>query len=247
MFFSRFRVTARPAIYRIPDGVRVYAVGDIHGRYDLMCALLDKIEHDRRDAVSSQIVFLGDYIDRGPDSRRVIEALITGADRDGWICLKGNHEAMWLGALDRSQPWDGWLANGGVETLFSYGISARGFSMAGREDGLREAVLASVPGEHIAFIRQRPTSHAVGGYFFCHAGIRPGVPLSQQAPDDLMWIRDLFVDSRLDHGGRIVHGHTPAIEPEVLANRINVDTGAYLTGRLTCVALEGDRVRIIHT
>lgn len=248
MFFTRFRKpAAQPASYRVPDGVRVYAVGDIHGRYDLLRLLLDRIDEDRARLGDGQLVFLGDYVDRGTDSRQVIETLAAGHAEQGWICLKGNHEAMMLDVLDGHRPWDVWLANGGVETLFSYGISSREYVVARRFEDLREATLAAVPPHHLVFLRALPVSHRVGDYFFCHAGIRPGVPLDRQDPEDLLWIRDMFIDSELLHGCRVVHGHTPTMEPEIRPNRINVDTGAYLTNRLSCAVIEADQVRVIHT
>jgi len=248
MFFSRLRKpAAQPARYRVPDGVKLYAVGDVHGRYDLLQRLLDLVAEDRAASGEGDMVFLGDYIDRGTDSRRVIETLSAGQAEQGWICLKGNHEAMMLDVLDNERPWDAWLANGGVETLFSYGISPRDYIVARRFDELREAALAALPPHHLAFLRGLAFSHRVGDYFFCHAGIRPGVPLDQQDSDDLLWIRDAFINSGAFHEGRVVHGHTPAMEPEILPNRINVDTGAYLTNRLACAVIEADRVRIIHT
>ncbi|MGA0562273.1 metallophosphoesterase family protein [Ancylobacter sp. VNQ12] len=248
MFFTRFRKpAAQPTPYSVPDGVRVYAVGDIHGRHDLLRRLLERIDEDRAQHGHGQLVFLGDYVDRGTDSRQVIETLVTGQAEQAWVCLKGNHEAMMLDVLDGQRPWDVWLANGGVETLFSYGISSREYVVARRFDDLREATLAAVPPHHLAFLRALPVSHRVGDYFFCHAGIRPGVPLDRQDPEDLLWIRDVFIDSELLHGGRVVHGHTPAMEPEIRPNRINVDTGAYLTNRLSCAVIEADQVRVIHT
>lgn len=247
MFFSRFRASAsRTTVPRIPDGLRVYAIGDVHGRHDLLASLLDKIASDSAGS-NAQIVFLGDYIDRGADSRAVLDTLIDGIETKGWVCLKGNHEAMLLGVIDRTSEWDVWLSNGGVETLFSYGVSTRDFAGEARREGLHDALASAIPSSHIAFMRQLGMSLEIGDYFFCHAGIRPGVPLDRQSPDDMMWIRDLFLDSKADHGKRIVHGHTPVMEPEILPNRINVDTGAYLTNRLSCVVLEGDQVRVIRS
>lgn len=249
MFFARFRKpAAQPKSYRVPDNVRVYAIGDVHGRHDLLQLLLARIEDDRaRQGGQGQILFLGDYVDRGTDSRQVIETLAAGQAERGWICLKGNHEAMMLDVLGGHRPWDVWLANGGVETLFSYGVSAREYVAARQFEALREAALGAVPADHLAFLRELSLSHRIGDYFFCHAGIRPGVPLDQQDPEDLLWIRDVFIDSVVPHGGRVVHGHTPVMEPEILPNRINVDTGAYLTNRLSCAVIEADQVRVLHT
>lgn len=248
MFFSRFRgATSRPASKQVPEGLRVYAIGDVHGRMDLLRPLLGKIAEDRASAERSEIVFLGDYIDRGSDSRSVLDTLRAGKQSNGWVCLKGNHEEMLLSALDGTSEWEFWLANGGLETLFSYGVSARELMASGRLNELHDAVLASVPPEHIEFLRNLDVSLTVGDYFFCHAGVRPGVPLERQVEGDLLWIRDSFTRSTADHGKRVVHGHTPTMEPEILPNRINIDTGAYLTNRLSCVVLEGTDVRIIHS
>lgn len=253
MFFSRSRAAVarhRPA--RVPDGIRVYAIGDIHGRHDLLMALLKAVEADAAPSgMDRRIVFLGDYIDRGEGSAAVVERLASGAAAGGsagsWTCLMGNHEAMLLATLAGELDWHVWLANGGAETLFSYGVSTRDFAGPGKGEALREAALVAIPPAHLAFLRGLPSHLEIGDYFFCHAGIRPGVPLGRQSLDDLIWIRDAFTSSPLDHGKRIVHGHTPAMQVEVLPNRINVDTGAYLTNCLSCVVLEGEEVRVIHT
>lgn len=249
MFFSRFRAApARRRSARIPDGVRVYAIGDIHGRHDLLLRLLEAIEADAASAAAQcRIVFLGDYIDRGDGSAAVIERLAVGVAAQSWTCLTGNHESMLLAALAGDLDWDVWLGHGGAETLFSYGVSARDFAGPGKAEALRDAVLAAIPAAHLDFLRRLAARHEIGDYFFCHAGVRPGVALERQSFDDLVWIRDEFIQSPLDHGKRIVHGHTPTMQVELLPNRINVDTGAYLTHRLSCVVLEGEAVRVIHT
>ncbi|WP_428031582.1 metallophosphoesterase family protein [Ancylobacter sp.] len=249
MLFSRFRAAeARRAPAYIPDGMRVYAVGDIHGRHDLLRSLLGAIAADAATTTSlCRTVFLGDYIDRGEDSAGVVERLSAGADDGSWTCLMGNHEAMLLAALSGDADWETWLRVGGVETLFSYGLSIRDFSGPDRDERMREAALAALPATHLDFLRQLPGTVEIGDYYFCHAGIRPGVALDRQALEDLIWIREEFTRSALDHGKRIVHGHTPVMDVELLPNRINVDTGAYLTHRLSCVVLEGDTARVIHT
>lgn len=249
MLFSRFRATeARRAPARIPEGLRVYAIGDIHGRLDLLRLLLDAIAADAAGAaVTCRTVFLGDYVDRGEDSAGVLDRLIAGVADDGWTCLTGNHEAMLLAALFGETDLDPWLRMGGAETLFSYGVSSRDFTGPEHAEALREAALAAIPAVHIDFLRALPAQLVIGDYYFCHAGIRPGVSLDRQSRDDLIWIRDAFIRSPLDHGKRIVHGHTPTMDVELLPNRINVDTGSYLTHRLSCVVLEGDEARVIHT
>ncbi|WP_425106561.1 metallophosphoesterase family protein [Ancylobacter sp.] len=252
MLFSRFRAASRqPTPARVPDGARVYAIGDIHGRDDLLRALLAAIAADSASHPGPcHVVFLGDYIDRGEASAAVVERLASRRDesRDGsWSCLRGNHEATFLAALAGEAAWEPWLRMGGVETLFSYGVSVRDITGPERDAQLREAALAAIPPAHLDFLRQLPVRREIGDYFFCHAGIRPGVPLDRQTQEDLIWIRDPFLHSTRDHGKRIVHGHTPVMAVEMHANRINVDTGAYLTHRLSCVVLEGETARVIHT
>lgn len=253
MLFSRFRAALpRRMTARIPEGMRVYAIGDIHGRRDLLTALLATIDADRAGHPGAcHMVFLGDYIDRGEDSAGVVAHLAErhgdAAAEPSWTCLRGNHEATFLAALAGDAAWEPWLRMGGAETLFSYGLSARDFTGPDTDVRLREAVLAALPDQHLAFLRQLPVSATIGDYFFCHAGVRPGIALDQQTPDDLIWIREPFLQSVREHGKRVVHGHTPVMEVEMHANRINVDTGAYLTHRLSCVVLEGAQARVLHT
>lgn len=249
VFFKRRRTASTPPINaaRMAEGLRVYAVGDIHGRDDLLEKLLASIAADRADGQATRMVYLGDYIDRGTASRAVIERLYQASSGGEADCLMGNHEAMLLGALDGQADWDLWLTNGGVETMFSYGLDVRDLVRAGDFDTLRERTLQAIPSEHIAFLRGLSLKCEIGDYFFCHAGVRPGVALDRQQQQDLIWIRQDFTGSSAYHGKRIVHGHTPVMEPEILPNRINIDTGAYLTNRLSCVVLEGEEVRVLHT
>jgi serine/threonine protein phosphatase 1 len=247
ILFSRRVAPAQPAIARIPDGLRVYAIGDVHGRADLLQMLLERIARDRAGASEVRIVCLGDYIDRGTSTRQVLD-LLSGHELPAPVdALMGNHEAMMLACLDGLADWEPWLANGAVETIFSYGIDARAFARSGDFEELRERLLAAMPAAHISFLRSLRMSIEIGDYFFVHAGVRPGIALDRQAAEDLIWIRHDFIDSDLYHGKRIVHGHTPVMEPEVRPNRINIDTGAYLTNRLTCAVLEGDEVRLLQT
>ena len=188
---------------------------------------------------------LGDYIDRGPHSRGVIERLAENPFPGDYIALKGNHEALFEAFLADPAIGAQWRTLGGLETLHSFGVRVAplmaGRSFAEAADGLRAALTP----RHGEFLAALQPSLSVGRYFLCHAGVRPGVPLERQRPEDLMWIRDEFLRSTADFGKVVVHGHTPSEEPEVLANRINIDTGAYATGRLTCVVLEGDGHRFI--
>ncbi len=226
-------VNSRPCV---PDGLRVYAIGDVHGRADLLEELYDAIARDaaRARGQAGVIVHLGDYVDRGAWSRAVLERLLApppgGMAR---ICLKGNHEALMLDFLAGRDHSGLWLANGGIDTLRSYGVSGQG------GEGLRRALAARLPAEHHAFLAGLPLSHRVGDYHFCHAGVRPGVPLACQSEADLLWIREEFLDSGADFGAVVVHGHTVTRDPVERANRIGIDTGAYATGRLTCLVLSG--------
>lgn len=226
----------------------LYAVGDIHGRADLLARLEKRIVADwqARGAGGGLLIFLGDYIDRGAQSREVIERLISGFPLPA-AHLRGNHEQTLLDFLDDPDVGEMWRRNGGMETLASYGVPVgevsvgRGFERAARE------LRARMPTAHLDFLNGLETSLQVGRYFFCHAGVRPGVPLDAQAADDLMWIREPFIMSREDFGKVVVHGHTPVETPELLPNRINIDTGAFLTGKLTCLVIDGEETRFITT
>lgn len=245
MLFQGRSRTQLAEVARIPDGMRVYAIGDIHGRADLLTALLAAIETDCQGDANTRVIFLGDYVDRGMQSRDVLERLRSGSQR--WMCVMGNHEAMMLDALSDDGDLGLWLANGGFETLFSYGVDARSILRTRGEEEVREHAREAIPEAHVDFLRTLRMSVEIGDYFFCHAGVRPSVPLARQERVDLLWIREEFLQSNLWHSKRVVHGHTPVAEVEILPNRINVDTGAFLTNRLSCVALEGEEVRVLHT
>jgi serine/threonine protein phosphatase 1 len=227
---------------RIPDDLRIYAIGDIHGRADLLTEILDGIAADlrRRPAVAeTRLVFLGDYVDRGPASRQVIQILETSLPAECRpVYLKGNHEDMLLKALISPAGQDIWLANGGEATLRSYGIHRHTAPSAEVVDAI---------GDHRRFFDSLELTHEAGDYLFVHAGVRPGVALGSQRPNDLMWIRHDFLDHLGDYGRIIVHGHTPASEPEVRPNRIGIDTGAWMTGALTALRLEGEERAFIST
>jgi serine/threonine protein phosphatase 1 len=232
----------------LPDGRRCYAIGDVHGRLDLLRIALAAV---RSDLVAHPIgraflVMLGDVIDRGPSSREVVELLRT-ADWSGItpVFLLGNHEEALLAAYDGDlaalQSWTGF---GGAETAQSYGVPS---VLLLRDDwqGYWQAVRAAIPAEHIDFLRGFYDQFALGDYLFVHAGVRPGTPVDRQDPRDLRWIRDEFLRSRDDFGKVVVHGHTVSEAPEFLPNRIGIDTGAYRTGMLTVLRLEGDEQRIL--
>ena len=236
---------------KLPEGELLYAVGDIHGRSDLLATLLRAIEADAAasEAEKRTLVFLGDYVDRGPDTRGVIEMLISGLPH-GFEAhfLTGNHEALLLGFLDDPSSLDAWLLNDGDVTMASYGVDVDALYRARARAGeWRGAFAASLPEAHLSFFRDLKLSVAHGDYLFVHAGIKPGVPLAAQTEDDLVWIRRPFLDWNHPFEKFVVHGHTPAHEPVTRANRICVDTGACFTGRLTALRLEGDTRRFLQT
>ena len=192
-------------------------------------------------------MFVGDYVDRGPDSAGVIERLVQGRFPTPIVTLRGNHEDMMMRALAHSGDMEHWCDMGGLETIASYGIDvARGARGKGLGK-LRKDLIERMPETHRAFLAETKLSFEAGDYFFVHAGARPGVPLDRQVETDLLWIREEFSGSDFDFGKAIVHGHTPHRRPENEPRRINVDTGAFKWGALTCVALEGTSRRFIST
>jgi len=237
---------------RTPPGHAIYAVGDIHGRLDLLDRMLGMIRGDAafRAAERKTIVYLGDYVDRGPDSRGVVDRLIAGPPAGfEQVCLMGNHEAWLLDFLEDPSSGAGWLMNGGAATLASYGVPA-GHGAAttlARIELLRQTFVEAVPQGHRDFLGTLARSWRAGDYAFVHAGVRPGVALEEQRLQDLLWIRDEFLFSEADFGPMIVHGHTIEDRPDERANRIGIDTGAFATGRLTCLCLEGAERRYLET
>jgi serine/threonine protein phosphatase 1 len=232
---------------RIPAGRRVYAVGDIHGRADLLAELFKRIDDDLRSRPKTNAiqVFLGDYIDRGPHSREVIDLLLARRGSHRTMFLKGNHEDCVLRVLTDPSAFSEWKMIGGLSTILSYGVVAIGHHDTQSHSRMAAAVAEAIPESHHSFLRSLKLSFSVGDYFFAHAGVRPGIPLATQSPQDLLWIRDDFLLHEEDFGKIIVHGHTPAMEPEIRRNRINIDTGAYATGRLTCLVLENDQLSFL--
>jgi len=227
---------------RVPEGHRVYAIGDIHGCVRELDALHGRIELDWRfdPAERCTIVYLGDYIDRGPDSRGVIDRLlgappIPGAER---VFIAGNHEQAMLDFVEGPETNPHWLDFGGLETLASYGVRRSATGSRGRGE-LAGGLADALPAAHRDFFDGLLIHHQIGDYFFVHAGVRPGVSLDQQSPEDCRWIRGPFLQSRQWHGAMIVHGHTITDVPEEHDNRIGIDTGAYATGVLTALRLEG--------
>ena len=226
----------------VPAGCRIYAVGDVHGRDDLLAELLDRIARDidARPSADNVLVFLGDLIDRGPDSAGVVERLKSySPDRVRTIFLAGNHEEVLLRILGGDdQLIADWLRFGGAECMQSYGVDPkrlRRMSQADAGDAIRDAI----PSPHAEFIRGFADTFRAGDYLFVHAGIRPGVPVADQSQLDLRWIRDPFLTDPTDHGFIVVHGHTIGEQIEERPNRIGIDTGAYQSGVLTAIGLEG--------
>jgi serine/threonine protein phosphatase 1 len=235
----------------VPEGELVYAIGDIHGRADLLALLLGRIAADAEASGGTErtLVFLGDYVDRGPDSWQVVETLISGLPRGfraKFLC--GNHEALLLAFLQDASWLDVWLANGAEATFVSYGVDVEALKRTRTApEGWRGAFAAALPDAHRRFFETLKLSAGIGDYFFVHAGVRPGVALEAQNPDDLVWIRGEFLDSEAPFGKMVVHGHTPSPEPALRQNRIGIDTGACFTGRLTALRLEGRSRRFLQT
>jgi serine/threonine protein phosphatase 1 len=237
---------------RVPAGRRIYAVGDIHGRADLLKRLINDLEQDiARGGFEGRpiLIFLGDYIDRGFQSKDVISILSgESLSRFETYFLKGNHEAAMLQFLTDPSIGPRWAEYGGVETLVSYGVQPPRTrtnldDWARASDDLKERL----PVEHRQFLGNLDLSVRIGDYVFVHAGIRPGMPLDQQTEHDLLWIREDFLDDRHYLGAVVVHGHTPSSRPYRDSRRIGIDTGAYLSGRLTAARFEHESVEFIMT
>lgn len=236
--------------HRTAPGVRIYAIGDIHGRDDLLERVHALIEGDLSLSpwANSVVVYLGDYVDRGPRSCEVIDRLIRKPVKGcRAVHLRGNHEDMMLRFLDNPTN-DVWLVNGGLAALQSYGVagSEQWISFRDRQR-FRDDLTRLLPETHRRFLEGLADSYVSGDYLFVHAGIRPGRPLDDQDPRDLMWIRGPFLSATEASGKRVVHGHTITDEPEVLPNRIGIDTGAFYSGRLTCLVLQESRMRFLGT
>lgn len=230
----------------LPPGIRVYAIGDIHGRSDLLAEITDRIDNDiRRRPVERAIeVYLGDYIDRGPDSKGVIDQLAVRMIRRGAVCLRGNHESLLEEFLIDPAILPHWLQLGGPQTLASYGIPSGSCDPAAPRI-TQQLLQTALPRTHQLFLQCLQNSFCCGDYLFVHAGIRPGIPLNQQYPRDLIWIRDDFLTSDQRHGKIVVHGHTPVAHPDIRHNRINIDTGAWRSGVLTCMAIEASTLLVL--
>lgn len=226
----------------VPAGQRVYAIGDIHGRLDLFEMLLEQIAADNasRGAGDTWLVLLGDLVDRGADSCGVVERAIELVQGGKVRVLAGNHEEMLLGSLDSAETLRHFLRHGGKETLFSYGLSFDEYCNS-TLDMLVERMGALIPERHVAFMRSMEDQIVFGDYLFVHAGIRPGVPLDEQIIPDMRWIRREFLDHEAPHSHVVVHGHSISDEPVIRPNRIGIDTGAFASGKLTAIGLEGGK------
>jgi serine/threonine protein phosphatase 1 len=234
---------------RVPEGTRVYAIGDVHGRADLLREMHQLIHEDAyaRQAPRNVVVYLGDYVDRGPASAEVIDILLD-EKLPGFesVHLAGNHEDTLIRFLSDLSVAGLWLEYGGAPTLYSYGVKPPGMNEADllRAQGeLRD----NLPERHLRFLQGLKLTHCEGDWFFVHAGVKPGVPLEAQLPQDALWIRGEFLGCNDDFGKIIVHGHTVTETPEVRRNRIGIDTGAFMSGCLTSIVLEGERWSFLQT
>jgi len=239
-----------PAGPPLEEGQRIYAIGDIHGRADLLSNLIDLIDQDSAGYEGdASIVFLGDYIDRGFQSRQVIDTILSGrlSNYDVY-CLKGNHEEAMLQFIADPEFGPRWASYGGRETLVSYGVRPpRNQTRLEDWRDVHASMVSSLPTEHEQFLMQLLPSVRIGRYGFVHAGLRPGIPFDQQDERDLYWIREEFLNDTKPLDVIVVHGHTPVDKPFWDSRRINVDTGAYISGRLTAVRLEANTVAFLST
>jgi serine/threonine protein phosphatase 1 len=234
---------------RAPEGTRVYAIGDIHGRADLLRDMHQLIHEDAyaRQCPRNVVVYLGDYVDRGPDSAEVIDILLD-EKLPGFesVHLAGNHEDTVIRFLSDITVAPLWLEYGGSATLYSYGVKPPNMTETDLVRAQAE-LLERLPERHLRFMRDLGLCHVEGDWFFVHAGVKPGIPLEAQQRQDMLWIRGEFLGCDADFGKIIVHGHTVSAAPDVRRNRIGIDTGAFMTGCLTCLVLEGDRWSFLQT
>jgi serine/threonine protein phosphatase 1 len=232
---------------RLPDGIRIYAFGDIHGRSDLLQKMFTIIDADleRNPATRPIEVFLGDYVDRGSDSARTLDLLIARSRQRETVFLKGNHEVFLLEILHDPARLDEWRQFGGLETLMSYDIRPSINPDAAEQIRLIKELNEAMPPEHVRFLQQLKPFFVCGDFLFVHAGVRFGIPLHEQREADLLWIRNEFLESDENFGKFIVHGHTPVREPDLRRHRINIDTGAYATGNLTLLTIQGSSMLAI--
>jgi len=230
-----------------PQGQILYAIGDIHGRADLLRRAHSAIDDDvaercARDRATE--VYLGDYVDRGPDSKGVLDLLIARSEIAPIIALRGNHEIAMESFLRGLLPFEEWRPLGGLETIRSYGVDARSLLEKGPIQPVDFA--REIPVSHLRFFSTLKLLWRIGRYCFVHAGLKPGIPIEQQSTDDLVWIREEFLNSAGDFGAIVVHGHSPVQAIEFLPNRINIDTGAYATNRLSVIRIDADGVSALE-
>lgn len=230
----------------LPAGLRVYTIGDIHGQLDLLNDLAELIRADLFSGPSEAMtIFLGDYVDRGPNSAGVLERLSRADFPTPIRALRGNHEEVVLRFFEDASVLESWRRFGGIETLRSYGVNVSEATRGVGYDRAQESLLARMPPRHKTFLTETVFATSLGDYFFCHAGVRPGVALDRQSPKDLLWIREEFLRHEGAWDKVVVHGHTPVRDPEIRPNRINVDTGAFASSILTAVVLEGAERRFL--
>jgi serine/threonine protein phosphatase 1 len=242
---TSFFEDSRSIAASMPADTRIYAVGDIHGRADLLIETIDRIDEDRNRRPISRTfeVYLGDYVDRGPHSKTVIDLLSMRLVHHSAVCLCGNHEDLMASFLRDPALLRHWRQLGGMQTLASYGVCLR--SEIETEVDLQRRFHEAFPRRHQLFLQCLRDSFCCGDFLFVHAGIRPAIPMEQQDRQDLLWIRHEFLNSTRDHGKFIVHGHTPVPHPDIRHNRANIDTGAWHTGILTCIAIEGTTILVL--
>ncbi len=234
---------------RGPDDARIYAIGDIHGRLDLLTAMsrmidADAARHPDRRPIE---ILIGDLIDRGPDSAGVVDFVIARRQHRDLTALRGNHEQYVRDALVSDRSIARWMSFGGQAALNSYGIESKENGELRPSATLAEDFRRAIPDLHRSFFLSLQDYVRHGDYLFVHAGLRPGIPLERQSPEDLVMIRNEFLDDSTDHGLVVVHGHTPVAEPQVRINRIGIDTRAYESGRLTCLVIDGADITFMQT
>lgn len=234
----------------LPEGRRIYAIGDIHGRADCLQRIFTRIRqhYDAHPVARATLVFLGDYIDKGPDSRLVVEMLTANPLNMETVFLMGNHEYAFREFLAGHFPYAAWLNYGGDATLLSYGITpCSPDAGADKVETLRQALLACLPPTHAEFFARLSLSYTEGGYVFVHAGLRPGIALENQQAEDLLMIRDDFLCNPVQIKQTVIHGHTPTKKPFIRDKSIGIDTGACQTGTLTAIVLEKTTYAFLHS
>jgi serine/threonine protein phosphatase 1 len=231
-----------------PDGMTIYIVGDIHGRLDLLIEVQRRIDEDRAqlDPDQASEIYLGDYIDRGVNSAGVVSCLVDRGREVRTKFLRGNHEQMLLDFLQGGVTLKQWLAVGGMATLLSYGVEPALLSRGVSTDVIRRSISEKMPGGHLEFFERTGSYLRFGSYLAVHAGVRPGIALEEQTARDLLTIRGIFLEHEDDPGFIVVHGHTPTMEPELHRYRVNLDTGAFATNRLTCARMDADGLSILE-